>query len=171
MWQRYAPLVWFLVRFIGAFALLTFFYTSYLDLYDSLDPLSLSITRQVTEILVFMGFEGSAYTLGAMAPYADIYCNEMGVMRIIEGCNAVSVMILFLAFLIAFTAPWKKYLWFTPLGIAILYLANIVRIVMIGVVQLKMPDYTPFVHDYAFPAVIYGTTVLLWLWWVKKIAR
>jgi exosortase family protein XrtF len=88
-------------------------------------------------------------------------------LKLIEGCNAVSVMILFVSFLVAFKGKLIKLIWFAPMGIILLYGANLFRIYLIGMIVLFYPNLTNVAHDYVFPGVIYGTTFLLWVLWVK----
>jgi len=79
--------------------------------------------------------------------------------------------LLFIAFVIAFKGTIQKYLWFIPLGITILYIANLLRIYLIGMIVLYFPNYIEWAHDYVFPGIIYGTTFLLWVVWVKFLAN
>jgi exosortase family protein XrtF len=80
-------------------------------------------------------------------------------------------MILFVAFLLAFKAPLKNYLWFIPLGLFILHVSNIIRIASIGKINAHIPEWSQAAHDYLFPAWIYGTVILLWIVWVKYLSK
>ena len=84
----------------------------------------------------------------------------------IEGCNAVSIMIIFLAFIFTFYKGAKTF-WFALGGLIFIYIVNVFRIAIINVVVLEYPDYQKISHDYLFPAIIYGAVVLLWIIWIK----
>jgi exosortase family protein XrtF len=71
----------------------------------------------------------------------------------VEGCNAVSVMILFV-FVFAFYKG--KKLVFVILGLILLYIMNVLRIVGLNI-DSDYKEYGKTFHDYIFPAVIYGT--------------
>lgn len=86
--------------------------------------------------------------------------------RMVEGCNAVSVIILFIAFIFAFYRGFNTFI-FVFAGVIFLYIINILRIVGINVVLLEYPSYGKAAHDYIFPAIIYGSVVLLWIIWIK----
>lgn len=146
-------------------------YGLYLDGYlNILDPFSVWITKQSSFILRF--FEDDIVTRYYEGiPRAFVYCKEQPIYNIIEGCNAVSVMILFLAFLLAFKAKWHQYLWFAPLGLLVIHISNIFRIAFIGVIAVELPQFTDAAHDYLFPAWIYGTVILLWTVWIKLATR
>lgn len=55
-------------------------------------------------------------------------------------------------------------------GLLVLHLMNVLRIVGLNIVLTDYRQYGKMVHDYVFPAVIYGTVVLLWLVWIKFFA-
>lgn len=127
------------------------------------------VTEQVARIFSWSLPEISTFYSGE-SPVAEIRYFDVPLVLLIEGCNAISVMILFVAFVIAFKGKIQRYLWFIPLGITILYLANLIRIYLIGMIVLYLPDYVEWAHDYIFPGIIYGTTFLLWVVWVKFLA-
>ena len=89
------------------------------------------------------------------------------VANIVEGCNAISVIILFLAFIIAFSGKLKYIIGYGIWGVISIYVLNIFRIVLITVALDKYPQHSGFLHQIVFPAIIYGYTFLLWVLWVR----
>lgn len=55
-------------------------------------------------------------------------------------------------------------------GLVLLYIMNLFRIVGLNIVMTDHKEYGKVFHDFIFPAVIYGTVVLLWLVWIKFFA-
>lgn len=96
--------------------------------------------------------------------------NQSSVAKIVEGCTAVSVMILFLAFIIAFKGNYKNTVLFGIIGLLIIYVANILRIAILAIGIYHYPEYSDFLHGVVFPGIIYGMVFLLWVIWVKKYA-
>lgn len=142
-------------------------YNAYLSQFDlEIDNVTRIVTEQVASLLAITLPEISC-VYSNVNPMSEIQYFGITFMVLIEGCNAVSVMILFVAFLIAFKGKLKHYLWFVPAGVVGLYLANLARIYLIGLIILYFPDWSNLAHDYIFPGVIYGTTFLLWVIWVK----
>jgi len=84
-----------------------------------------------------------------------------------EGCNSISVMILFTAFIFAFSRKWLNTSLYIIFGIIVLHFSNIARISFLTYVNICHESYLKIVHDYVFPAIIYGIVVLLWISWVK----
>lgn len=89
------------------------------------------------------------------------------VSRIIEGCNSVSIIILFLAFIIAFSGSFIKTFLFGLLGSILIYIVNVLRIIALSILYHQFPEYQTILHDLLFPAVIYGLVFILWITWVK----
>jgi len=91
-------------------------------------------------------------------------------LAIYEGCNGINIMIIFVAFLIAF-GPISKPLWiFMLAGIFILHIMNLGRIALLFWVVLYLPDFVYFTHKYLFTAVLFVGVFVLWIAWIKKFA-
>lgn len=170
IFSKYKAVWLFILKFFGVYILGVWVYNQYLSEFTtSLDGFSRLVTEQVANLFsITLPEITTAYS--CETPIAEIQYYEVPLVLIMEGCNAISVMILFLAFIIAFKGAIKHYLWFVPLGLLILYVSNLVRIYLIGMIVLYYPDYVGFSHDFLFPGIIYGTTFLLWVIWVKFFA-
>jgi exosortase family protein XrtF len=79
------------------------------------------------------------------------------------------VIILFLAFIFAFFRGPKTFL-FAFAGLVFLHIVNVLRIAGLNILLVEMPQYSKIGHDYLFPAIIYGSVVLLWLIWINRFA-
>ena len=90
--------------------------------------------------------------------------------RIIEGCNAISVIILFASFIFAFSAKFKTTFLFILLGSALIFVLNILRIALLTIGLYYYPEYEEFLHNIVFPVVIYGVVFVLWIVWVIKFS-
>lgn len=97
--------------------------------------------------------------------------NEKYVVKIVEGCTSVSIMILFLAFIVAFSGSIKTTILYGLVGLVFIYTANIFRIVALAIIIYHRPEYQEIMHSLFFPAIIYGIVFLLWIVWVNKFAK
>lgn len=95
--------------------------------------------------------------------------NDHYLARIVEGCNALSVMALFAAFIVAFHQRLKSTLLYIIVGAVLIYCANLFRIVLLAIALYEYPQYEEFLHGVLFPAIIYGMVFLLWVVWVRRI--
>jgi exosortase family protein XrtF len=92
------------------------------------------------------------------------------VARIVEGCNAISVIILFIAFVIAFKGDFKKTVLFVLAGSILIHLLNVVRIALIAIALYHYPQHEHLLHGVIFPLIIYGIVFLLWVIWVNQFS-
>lgn len=84
-----------------------------------------------------------------------------------EGCNGVNVVIIFVAFVIAFGPLRIVTLWFLTGGIVLIYLVNLARIWFLFFVSLELPNYLYFTHKYLFTGMIFLVVFVLWILWVR----
>jgi exosortase family protein XrtF len=132
------------------------------------DPITAQISYQTQELLRLVGYNAQTYN-SPTHPSVIMFIDEFKIYRIIEGCNAVSVMILFTAFVVAFARGWRKTLSFLIIGIVFIYIVNLIRLVVLGIVYYDYSVYAVFSHKILFPGVIYGAVVLLWIYWIRNV--
>ena len=84
-----------------------------------------------------------------------------------EGCNAISILIIFVAFIVAFYTNFKQTFLFIIAGLGALFVMNIARIMLLNYIFRYHDEYGKMAHDYLFPAIIYGSIVVLWIVWIK----
>lgn len=88
-------------------------------------------------------------------------------IEIVDGCNGISAMGLFLGFIVAYPGDWKNRLSFSIIGILVIYLVNIARVVTLVVTQASWPQFFEFTHDYSTTAIFYIVIFILWMIWVN----
>ena len=104
-------------------------------------------------------------------PSLKLIINEKYVARIIEGCNSLSVIILFASFVIAFSGKPKTTFFYILSGSVLIYAANLIRIVILAAGLYHYPWRKDILHTAIFPAIIYGMVFLLWVFWVNRFAK
>ena len=169
---RYKPFLLFLASFFLTYIVLTFIYQQYLNSFaeDKVD----SVTRLVgdnTEQVLRLFDEGSSLEQSDSHPYMKLFYNHKYVARIVEGCNAVSVIILFISFVVAFSGKLITTLLFIFGGSLLIYILNVLRIAALSALIFYFPDQEPFLHGVVFPIYIYGVVFILWLIWVRKFSK
>ncbi|WP_419869106.1 exosortase family protein XrtF [Chryseobacterium sp. CT-SW4] len=170
MLKDFKPVLSILLRFIIVYLVLLFAYQFYLNSFreGGLDPFSRMIAEQVRHVQNALGFPTQLYN-DVPKEQVWFYVKTDYVSRMVEGCNAISVMILFLAFIFAFYKGTKTFV-FAFIGLILLYIMNVLRIVGLNIVISDYRAYSKITHDFVFPAIIYGTVVVLWLVWIKFFA-
>jgi exosortase family protein XrtF len=91
------------------------------------------------------------------------------ILSVFEGCNGINVMIVFVAFMVAFGGAIRKLVWFIPLGLVVIHLANLGRLFLLYVTAVQSPRYFYYFHKYFFTAILYLIVLALWAAWVILI--
>ena len=115
-------------------------------------------------ILYALGFE--VYAGGRIIGLAGT-----NMLEIIDGCNGIEVIGLFIGFVVAYPGLTKNRLVFIPLGIFVLYLTNVIRILVLAVIQKHIPSIFDITHDYSTTAIFYLVVFLMWVVWVNFGAK
>jgi len=150
---------------------LTFFYQSYLNQFDAkkleVDDFTEVVANQSQKVLTL--FDANSYTESnpKEASFKLFYQGKWAA-RIIEGFNAISIIILFVSFIIAFTGKLKPSLVFIICGSLLIHIMNIFCIALFCVALHNFPNNESLFHDIIFPLVIYGFVFMLWILWVNK---
>jgi exosortase family protein XrtF len=155
----------FLAIFLGLYFTLNIMYGLWVASYNNrADPITVLITEQTSLLLNLFG-EETTIDLAKDKPSVAIKKSGFKVIGVYEGCNSINVMIVFVAFVIAFKGKVKQAAAFIPLGLVILYFANLLRVALLYFIAAYWSHY--FYHKYLFTAFIYLIVFVLWLWWMK----
>ena len=174
--NKYKNITLFLVKFFGAYFLLFALYAYYLSNKQQkatifqCAPLTTQVADQTVGVLNFLGYNATSLQHDKEMS-VKLLINDSYVARVIEGCNSISIIILFIAFIVAFTGSKLATILYALIGSLIIYVINILRIAFLTMMLYKYPDQQEFLHNIVFPAIIYGTTFLLWVIWVHKFSN
>lgn len=168
---HYKPFLVFLGKFIISYLILTFIYQSYLGRFDAKNAEVDTFTQLVADesASVLSWLDAKSFTMPHLTePSVKLFYKGKYISRIIEGCNALSVIILFISFVIAFTGKFKNTILFIIFGCVLIHVLNISRIALLCFGLYHLPHYEHLMHGVIFPLVIYGVVFLLWVIWVNK---
>lgn len=103
---------------------------------------------------------------------ADNY-KALGWIGVHPGCSGLKQFLQFTILIMLYPGPWKKKLWFIPLGLFLIYITNVIRIVGLSliIVEWSNQEYYDFSHDYIFRPFFYVVIFGLWVYWVEKIKK
>ena len=160
------PLVRFLLVAAGLYLLWFFLYDRNLALDGRLDgALSRNIAAAGAGMLRVFGFDTH---IDAAQPRLLVMDGRPGVI-VGDPCNGLVLYALFAGFVLAFPGGGMRKLWFIPLGIAAIYLLNVVRVAALALNHHYYQQSVEFNHHYTFTFVVYGSILLLWMWWVTRL--
>jgi exosortase family protein XrtF len=151
--------------------ILTLLYQGFLSSFESnkLDSVSKLVARNTGQVLVFFNADVEIQE-DKEAPQMMVFYKGQYIARIIEGCNAISVIILFVSFIVSFSGKFKSTLFFIVGGSLIIYILNVMRIALLSVLLYSFPKQEALLHDVLFPLFIYGFVFILWVIWINKFS-
>jgi exosortase H (IPTLxxWG-CTERM-specific) len=157
--------------------------------------------REITFLLLFVLLLGGGFTLisvnwvndHAVEPFTAAVARVSGVVldllgqqvtmrgtiiqgprfavNIRNGCNGVEAMLIFLAAVLAFPAPWRSRLTGLALGIVVIQIVNLVRVVALFLTGVYFPRLFDTSHTVIWQTLVILSGVLLWIWWANRLAR
>jgi len=164
------PVLKFLAIFLSSYILLSLLYYLFINNTSSPDIFTKSVSKQTTSALNLIGYQTTSITDFAN-DFINLFVREKNIAGISEGCNAISIMILFLAFIFSFAKKLKATLLFSLSGLIIIHIMNIVRIVILIICLFHYPEYSEPLHNYIFPIMIYGVVFFLWMYWINSFKK
>ncbi len=168
---QFKPFLLFLAKFALSYLILTSVYQIYLNQFETakyeVDGFTQLVAEQSKQVLTF--FDANSFTRpNLLEPSVKLFYKGQWVARIIEGCNALSVIILFISFVIAFSGKIKHTLIYIIIGSLIIHIFNVMRISLLCITIFNYPSLQHPLHEVIFPLVIYGLVFVLWVIWVNK---
>jgi exosortase family protein XrtF len=165
--KEFAPALRFLLIFLAVYLLGNIIYGLYVEYYKpGADPATIWITEQSVSILNVFGQPASRIVEPASS-YVPLMRDDRLVLRVFEGCNGINVMVIFLAFVLAFGGKTRRMVPYLVFGIVTIHLANLSRILLLYYTALYRPILFYYFHKYFFTAVLYLVVFALWILWMR----
>lgn len=169
--NTYKPSILFLLRFLGVYVLGNVFYGLWVVSYGNLaDPITSMVATHSAFLLQLVGINALAEP-SILLPNVAIMLEDKVVVNVYEGCNAINVSILFVAFIIAYRGKAAKVIKFSVLGLFAIYIFNLFRVAGLFLIAKYFPDHLYLMHKFIFTGVIYVFVFLLWFIWVRSISK
>ena len=174
LFKKYKSVLRFILIFLGSYFIFSILYNGYLEFFQSQkyypDFFTHLVAVQSETIINSLGYTAK------ILPHQQelsmkLFINDVFLARVVEGCNAISIIILFTSFVLSFFAKIKPTFLFILAGTVIIYVMNVVRIAVLAIGIYKYPQHSDFLHSIIFPLIIYGTVFLLWIIWVRIFSK
>ncbi|MFD1614726.1 exosortase family protein XrtF [Gelatiniphilus marinus] len=171
---KYKLVIKFILTFLLVYVVFSVLYHFYLEFSDGAtyypDYLTHLVAQQTQNLLNGFGYNTQVLPHPNEASM-QLIVNGTYLARVIEGCNAVSVIILFVSFVIAFSGKLKTTLFFILSGSVLIYAVNLLRIAILCMALYHYPEHEGVLHGVVFPGIIYGMVFLLWIFWVNRFSN
>jgi exosortase family protein XrtF len=166
--RRFKPALGFISRFLIVYVAGNVMYGLFVQYHHPRpDPATVAVTGQSVRLINW--FEGGREVsiLELDSRVAMVEQNNI-IVRVFEGCNGLNVMIVFLAFIIAFSGWRTQILVFVLVGISVIHAMNLTRIILLFYLAKENSPYFYYFHKYIFTSTIYAIVFLLWVVWIYR---
>ena len=174
LFVKYKLVIKFILTFLLVYVSFSLLYKFYLQLSDGSkyypDFMTHLVAKQSKMLMSAFGYDVQMMP-HPNEPSMKVLIENNYVARIIEGCNSVSVIILFFSFITAFASNLKTTVFYILSGSVLIYSVNLLRIVLLSIWIYHYPEQSDFLHTVVFPAIIYGMVFFLWMLWVNRFSR
>ncbi len=121
----------------------------------------------------------TAYTVAQLVSIIGINCTLNGsqitmphtVWNVVLECTALTAVVVFISFIIAFPATWRSRAIGICTGVPFILAANILRLVTLAWLTQKIPKSSEFIHDYIWQVVFLFMVVLMWIAWLSLVVN
>lgn len=178
--REFKPTIFFLLRFFVIYFGFSALYGYFIRNYDTgnpptTDPITRFVTFNCTNTAAVFGYEPDVVTDDHLnrevlpeQTYDSVWLDEVYAISVEEGCNGINIMIIFMAFVVAFGGKLVNMLIFIPAGLLFIHAANIGRLLLLGLLNVEWGGRAfHFFHKYGFTAVLYVAILFLWFLWVN----
>lgn len=123
------------------------------------------------------------FTAGATAFFVKLFGSEVQVdgsiisspsgtpLEIIPECLGIISMAIYASAVLAYPCRIKQKMLGIAMGIAVLFVLNLVRTVSLFYIGSHFPDFLETAHVLIWQSVMILAAIALWLLWVEKLAR
>ena len=87
------------------------------------------------------------------------------------GCNGIEAAVVLIAAIIAFPSSWKMKLWGIGLGFIAVQAVNLIRVVSLFFLGQWNYQVFEFAHLYMWQALIMLDVLVVWLLWMRFVAK
>jgi len=116
-------------------------------------------------LLVF--FDGNVISYGKVLQHS---ITGVGV-SIEAGCNGIEAFLIFTAAVLAYPASWQMRMMGIGLGFVAIQVVNVVRVIVLFYLAGQSEAVFKFAHLYLWQALIMLDVLVVWLLWVRQVAR
>ena len=151
-------LVLFVLLLAGSFALISLNWVN--D--HGVEPFTAGVARTSGAVLALLGQE--------VRMEGTVIASPRFAVNIRNGCNGVEAMLIFLAAVLAFPAPWRARLAGLGIGVVAIQAVNLVRVVALFLTGAYFPDFFDASHTLVWQTLAILFAVLLWIFWASRLA-
>ncbi len=164
--NEFKPALRFLLIFLSVYFGLNLIYGVWIESLGTKPDIATQWVSSQSAKLVGLVSDEAYAVPNTEGPTIRIMTGNRIILNVFEGCNGINVVIVFLAFILAFGGSTKKMIWFIPGGLLVIHLFNLGRIILLYYLSYNNSTFFYYFHKYFFTAVIFGAVFILWWLWI-----
>jgi exosortase family protein XrtF len=139
------------------------------------------ITSQTTGVSAWslnQFYEGDAFTYDDMPKGGEDGQSVSSVrfygdplIYVSDSCNALTLIVLFMGFILAYPGDWRYKLLFIPLGTVAIFFINVIRVQVLILNYMYFTEAFDFNHKYTFTIAVYLVVFWFWMLWANKFSK
>lgn len=133
------------------------------DISTPFNFMAVHVAEATAAVLRFLGID-----LQLQADNVIRHANGQAV-RIVWSCTGIKQAYIFVCIILFYKGPFRRKLWYIPLGLLIVYLFNIFRISAITALIGVRPEWFEFLHEHLFKYMFYALIFGIWVFWEEKM--
>ena len=162
-----APIKTFLKRALAIFIIWEIIYLFILMPNRLVDrPLTMFTGNATVGFLGWIKGTGQVYCIELYGK-ATIFLGSKRLIGIADACNGLSLLVLFVGFIIAYPSKIYFKAIYSMIGILLIILLNVSRCTALALLHNAYPQLTEFAHHYLFKIIVYAIVFYLWVQFVK----
>ncbi len=83
-------------------------------------------------------------------------------------CLALELMVLYITLVATYPAPAKLKLWIIASGLVLIHLINMLRVALLNLMTVHLPEYADFNHHFTFRIVVFLFILAIYNRYVKR---
>lgn len=111
----------------------------------------------------------------AQNPEADsaslVFKDNKPLIHVADSCNALTLVVLFMGFILAYPGDWRIKLIFIPVGSIIIFGINVIRVLVLIYNYMYWQAAFDFNHKYTFTIAVYLVVFWFWMLWANKYSK
>ncbi|MEK6481680.1 exosortase family protein XrtF [Catalinimonas sp. 4WD22] len=166
----------FLAKCAGLYLIWNIAYFGWIASHTNIEMWITSKTAMVsTRLLNLVGYEASyidvPHSSESKQSVSLILVDEVPLLYIADSCNAFTLMVLFMGFIIAYPGNWKHKMWFIAAGCLAVFLINVIRVQFLIYNYMYYHSWFEFNHKYTFTIAVYLCVFYFWMVWANSFGK
>ena len=140
---------------------------------EKLNPVQIAVIHPWTSFIAWLSAQMmTVFDPDVLSYGRTLQSRSTGFGVLIEsGCNGIEALIILIAGVVAFPAPWKLKVIGIAAGCVAVQAVNVIRVISLYYLGKWDQEVFEFAHLYLWQALIMMDVLVVWLLWIRAVAK